>query len=325
MLETGMPARIVAQMLNVSDSTISRLRTRHQETGDVTDHRRSGRPRVTTENQDRRIVLQHLRDRTRDASTTARETPGRQNNRISSQTIRTRLRNVNIRCRRPYVGPILTAPRRQARLQWAYHHRDWTFNMWSHVLFTDESSFCIHPRDSRRRVYRRRGERFADAAVIERDHYGGAHVMVWAGISMHNRTRLIRVPGILNGQRYRDEILRGVAIPFLEQNPNLTIFQQDNARPHTSRVAMDCLREHHIDTLNWPAYSPDMSPIEHAWDELGRRLRDRAVRPNTGYELFAALEEEWDNIPRDRIRRLVTSMRNRLRACIAARGGHNRY
>ncbi|GFV36703.1 hypothetical protein TNCV_1033791 [Trichonephila clavipes] len=38
------------------------------------------------------------------------------------------------------------------------------------------------------------------------------------------------------------------------------IFQQDNARPHTTRVSQDCL--HTVTTLLWPARSPDLSAIQ---------------------------------------------------------------
>ncbi|GFU54149.1 transposable element Tcb2 transposase [Trichonephila clavipes] len=47
---------------------------------------------------------------------------------------------------------------------------------------------------------------------------------------------------------------------FLNGLPG-AIFQQDNARPHTARVAQNFLR--HFQTLPWPAHSPDLSPVEH--------------------------------------------------------------
>ncbi|GFX56353.1 RNase H domain-containing protein [Trichonephila clavipes] len=48
------------------------------------------------------------------------------------------------------------------------------------------------------------------------------------------------------------------------------IFQQENAKPHTTRVAKNCLTAYQ--TLPWPASSPDPSPIEHVWDMMGRQL-----------------------------------------------------
>ncbi|GFU74505.1 transposable element Tc1 transposase [Trichonephila clavipes] len=61
-----------------------------------------------------------------------------------------------------------------------------------------------------------------------------------------NRVRLWRCPG-----------------PFLNGLTG-TIFQQDNALPHTARIAQDILR--HFQTLLWPARSPNLSPVEHVWD-----------------------------------------------------------
>ncbi|GFV90777.1 transposable element Tc1 transposase [Trichonephila clavipes] len=71
-----------------------------------------------------------------------------------------------------------------------------------------------------------------------------------------NRVRVLKRPG----QRYVDDIIRPYVGPFLNGLSG-AIFQQDNARPHTPRVAQDFLR--HFQTLPWPARSPDLSPVEH--------------------------------------------------------------
>ena len=32
---------------------------------------------------------------------------------------------------------------------------------------------------------------------------------------------------------------------------------------------------HNVIVLQWPARSPDLSPIEHLWDHLSRQVRER--------------------------------------------------
>ena len=56
----GRSQRDVAQQFGVHESTISRLVQRLRATGRLTDRPRSGRPRVTTQRQDRRKRLVHL-------------------------------------------------------------------------------------------------------------------------------------------------------------------------------------------------------------------------------------------------------------------------
>jgi hypothetical protein len=65
-------------------------------------------------------------------------------------------------------------------------------------------------------VYRRVGERYADACVIQRQSFGGGSVMVWGGITAHGRTPLVVVPRNLTGIRYRDEIVQPYVIPFIQ-------------------------------------------------------------------------------------------------------------
>ena len=130
--------------------------------------------------------------------------------------------------------------------------------------------------------------------------------------------------GNLNGIRYRDEILAPIVLPFIRTHHFNHVFQQDNARCHISRVAMNFLNDNHIRTLPWPALSPDLNPIEHLWDELGRRVRRRVNPPESIDQLQRALTDEWNNIPQAFVMRLIGSMRRRCLAVINARG-HTRY
>ena len=176
----GVSQSEVARRLGVHQSTINCLRKRLQTTGSTADQPRSGRPRVTTERQDRRIRLLHLRDRFRTAVQTALETPGTHNNRIHPKTVRNRLKDFGLTAHRPYVGPLLTPRRRAVWMNWLQHHRPNHFShqRWRLVLFSDESRFTLFRSDSRQRVYRRRGERFADACVLQRDRFGGGSLLV---------------------------------------------------------------------------------------------------------------------------------------------------
>ncbi|GFY33889.1 transposable element Tcb2 transposase [Trichonephila clavipes] len=110
----------------------------------------------------------------------------------------------------------------------------WNVKDWQKVVFSDEFRFVLGTDDNRVRVRRHP--------------------------AYDRQSTLIVMRGTLTGQRYVDDILRPHVGPFLNGLPG-AIFQQDNARPHTARVAQDFLR--HFQTLPWPARSPDLSPVEH--------------------------------------------------------------
>jgi transposase len=97
--------------------------------------------------------------------------------------------------------------------------------------------------------------------------------MVWAGIFHGGRTQLKIVQGTLDAVKYREDILDPTVLSFLQQRNFDHVFQHDNARSHVARVCQDFLNQNPIRVLPWPALSPDMSPIEYLWDELGRRVR----------------------------------------------------
>ena len=111
----------ISRVFGCHRNTIIRLRQRFQQTGGKAYRRSFGRPRVTYPRTDRFITLTHLRRRFQTATSSARQCG------ISKQTVLRRLRQARqpIRPRRPYVGQVLTARHRVARLQWAQWHFCW--------------------------------------------------------------------------------------------------------------------------------------------------------------------------------------------------------
>ncbi|GFY06166.1 transposable element Tcb1 transposase [Trichonephila clavipes] len=140
----------------------------------------------------------------------------------------------------------------------------WNVTDWKKVVFSDESRFVLGTDDNRVRVWRRP--------------------------AYDSRSTLIVMRGTLMDQRYVDDILRTHVGPFLNCLPE-AIFQQDNARPHTARVAQDFLC--HFQTLPWPARSPDLSPVEHVWDQLKRRMPSC----HSVHDLELAVQDLWVHLP----------------------------
>ena len=178
MLARGDNVSNVSRAFGCHRSTIIRLRQRFQQTGGVADRRRPGRPRVTKPRTDRFITLTHIRRHFQTTTSSARQYG------ISKQKVLNRLRQARqpIRPRRPYVGQVLTARHRAARLQWAQRHFRWGRQQWARVLFSDESRFNLSHHDGGIRVFRRKGERFADNCISERDRFRGGSVMVWVAL-----------------------------------------------------------------------------------------------------------------------------------------------
>ncbi|KFM63875.1 Transposable element Tc1 transposase, partial [Stegodyphus mimosarum] len=176
--------------------------------------------------------------------------------------------------------------------------------------------------DSRRiRVWPpRRGDRSNPAVTVERPSARQLGIMVWGAIAYDSRSPLVRIQSTMTGQRYLDNldnVLRPVGISYLQGLPN-AIFLQDIARPHSARICRHALQG--MQMLPWPPYSPDLLPIEHVWDVIGRRLQTLPL-PLSEDELWQMVEREWRAIPQDTIRTLIDSMPRRVSSCIAVRCG----
>ena len=243
---------------------------------------------------------------------------------VSAQTIRNRLHAEGYYARNPVRVPGLTDAHKVNRLDFGNTYVRWNRRQWSKVGFSDESRYCVKHVDGRVKVWRRTGERYEDMCMQEVDQFGGGSVMVWGMMTTQGRSELVEVAGNLNSHRYRDEILRPHMLPYAGAMDEF-ILMQDNARPHTARIIYQFLEEEGIEVMDWPSKSPDLNPIEHLWDQLGKRVARRMTTRSTRADLSHFLQEEWVHIPQQNIRNLVNSMRRRCMAVSAAQGSHTRY
>lgn len=326
LIEDGRSQRQVANLLEINQSSVSRVVARYRETGGYERRPVPGRPHCTTRADDRFLSLQALRRRHVTARQLQNDLSRARNTQVSTQTVRNILRRDGITARVAVSAPHLTREHRVARLRFAREHVNWDIDDWANVLFTDESRFCFYTSDRRIPVYRRDGERYSQCNIRPSRNFGGGSVMLWGGISLRGRTELVVVnQGTMTADRYIRDILEEHVVPYAPFVGPDFILMHDNARPHVARVVRAYLDEVGIFVLDWPASSPDMNPIEHVWDYLYRRVRARNVAPADLQQLQDALIEEWEALEQDYLQSLIQSMPDRMQAVIRARGRNTRY
>ena len=257
MIRAGVSQNEVSRRFGVHRNKISALWRRYQQSGNTRDRRRSGRSRVTSLHQDTYIRVTHLRNRLQIAALTARSIPGLRN--ISPRTVRNRLREQNIRPRRPAIRPVLQRRHRAGPIFALLDEIGRvSCSQTSHV--STWIAVMVVPGYT---VELENGTRIT--VLLTSSLWRGQY----NGMGRNNRKArmpLVVINGNLTGAHYRDEILQAHVVPFVRQHA--VTLQHDNARPHVARVVTDFLTQQNVNVLPWPAVSPHLSPIQprRRWD-----------------------------------------------------------
>ncbi|GFT38761.1 transposable element Tcb1 transposase [Trichonephila clavipes] len=167
------------------------------------------------------------------------------------------------------------------------HHKQW-----SCVMFSDEFRFSLWSDSHRISIWRAPGTRYHQENTNERHRYGGAGWLVWGGIILGSRTDLHVQSVTMIGHIYLDVILKQHARLFRGAMGAEFLFMDYIAHPHHANIVGECLQSEDIPSMDWPAYSPDLNPIEHVRDMLGRRIAARQPPPTCLTELQRALLHE---------------------------------
>jgi uncharacterized membrane protein YheB (UPF0754 family) len=159
--------------------------------------------------------------------------------------------------------------------------------------------------------------------------------MFWAAFGHGKRTNIVVMKGDpdaprggVTARRYV-EIIEEYLPTILDYN---SIFMQDNSSLHTAYLTQGWLRDHGIQGVDWPPYSPDMNPIENLWKILKAeiiRLHPELItlkdNDSTRAILIEAVEEAWELLEEELLNKLSLGMQKRIDALIAAQGWYTKY
>jgi hypothetical protein len=196
---------------------------------------------------------------------------------------------------------------------------------WQQVIWSDESKFNVFGSDGRQYCWWQHSkDQLQDHHIIPTIKHGGGSLMVWGCITWYGVGFLCRIENGMDAQLYQnileDELM--ATIDWYKLDKESIFFQHDNDPKHTAHSTKKWLKDNNIKTLEWPPQSPDLSPIEHIWNEVDRRVRRCSNQPKNKDELWEVLQDVWEGIEPEFCQKLISSMPKRIEDVRKAKGGY---
>ena len=152
--QEGISQREIAKRTHCSQSSVHYIIKKQDETGSVRDKKIPGRKRKTSAREDRLLVRMSLSDRRKTAPALRASLSTNFGINLSSATVKRRLCEAGLNGCVARHKPLLTATHKKRRLDFAREHISWSSEMWSKVLWSDESRFFLYQNDGRVYVHR---------------------------------------------------------------------------------------------------------------------------------------------------------------------------
>jgi len=291
----------VAKAIHCDVKTVKRWLKRWNQSKDMSDTPRSGRPRVTTAKHHQQIVSLAEQQ----TFVTSRDITNQLNKKgvnINETTVRRRLNEAGAKYNGPLSKPLLTETHREKRLKWAEDHR--TTN-WDQAIFSDRSTIRLN--SVKGFVWNLPKNKLCElSSILSKSMFGFA-------FSTQGFGRVVCFNENLSADLICDIYKYGFLPTARKQfghDSTLWKLQEDNDPKHTSKLATNWRMSNNVYKIGWPSMSPDLAPIENVWQLLKMKLRKKKL--SIYQSLFSAIKREWKSLPPELAIELVHSMNNRI-------------
>lgn len=315
----------ISRILGIPRSTCQNVIKKYDEKGLTDTLPRSGRPALLTEREERALIHQVKENRKNSIEEITESFNQLNLTPISISTSRRILHKYDYFGRIGKRKPFVSENNRQKRLKWCRERKFWN-EEWDNIIWSDESRYLLFENDGQQWVWREPHEKYDVDCLVPTVKSGNNGVMIWGCFVKNKLGPLVVLDGKITGEVYKN-LLDSHLLPFIESlDETITFsFQDDNAPVHRANLVLEWKEENLIPSIPWPAQSPDLNPIEHLWDHLGRKVHEHKPRPKNKNELITVLKEEWLNIENNYLEKLVNSMPSRIEAVIENKGNPTRY
>ena len=303
----------IAQLLHCSENTISLWSQRWQQHRLLEDSERSGRPRCTDAETDQSIA--DLAEEK--VVTTPKEIARELELSCSARTVRRRLDEVGLFGCVQQEEHAYADENIQRRIAFAEGYSRWTEDDWSRVMFSDECNFYLG-QHGHQYVQRPVGAALDPKYTLKTERVEGK-VSLWGCICAGGLGHAELYVDSLDARRYQSILALNLVSSAHQFWPRgQWWYQQDNWSVHTAGTSQVWFHNHGIDLIDWPAWSPDLNPIENLWNDLKRRVY--AHHSKTMEELEHWIGIEWQATDINFISHICCSMPKRMQLLLDNHG-----
>ena len=329
---TGASSGEVARIFNFNkftvQATLKKFITRHNEESKP----RSERSQLLID-RDRRYIIKH-----------ARLNPRLTYSQLKSEADLTCSRTIVYRALKEYdlinwlikKRPLLTPEMTKKRYDWCYQRREWTFEKWAKIIWSNECFIEKKSRKQRQWVFKFSKKMWNKKMIQSVLKDKRVSVMIWATFWEEERSDLYKLTRDFEFKKmsyFANSYLEILKNNLLEIWKSHFIFMQNNALIYKIKKMMKWFEDNDIMIIDWSFYSLDLNLIEHLWYllkqlvyQINSDIDSMTVSENIVREiLWKTLKKIWTLIDEKIMRVLIESMKRRIKTVIAAEEWYIKY